>query len=92
MAAYAFRGLPFTPVDPQSIPAKGNGKTGSRYLLTVREFVVSGAVAVEVDPQQTDPRSVTGQLTKAIDRAGLSEQLCAFQRRGRVFLVRRGAS
>ena len=89
MAAYAFRGLPFTPVDPQSIPAKGNGKTGSRYLLTVREFVVSSSPAVEVDPQETDPRSVTGQLVKAIERAGLTGQVCAFQRRGRVFLVRR---
>jgi hypothetical protein len=83
------RGLDFKPVDPRDIPprAVGPGRP-SRYLATIREFLISGARAVAVDADVKDPSSVATCLRAQVRKAGLETQVLVVQRGERVFILR----
>lgn len=82
-------GLDFKPVDPRDIPPRtvGPGRP-SRYLATIREFLVSGAQAVAVDSGVKDPSSVATCLRAQVRKAGLETQVMVIQRGERVFIAR----
>ena len=81
------RGFDFSPVDPKTIPAR-IGRP-SRYLVTIAEFLRSGAQAVEIDvAHNPSTSSVAANLRAAISKHGLGQQVAAVHRVGRVYLVR----
>ena len=83
----AICGFDFKPIARKDIPPEGKrGHRPSRYLATLREFMVSGAQSVEMYPPCR--QSATRCLAKRIDEAGLKGKVRCYSRQGRVFLVR----
>jgi len=83
----SIRGFDFEPIARKDIPPEGKrGHRPSRYLATLREFMVSGAQSVEMYPPCL--QSATRCMAKRIDEAGLKGKVRCYSRQGRVFLVR----
>ena len=84
------RGFDFKPVDPKDIPDRLRGAGApSRYLATIREFLISGAQAVRVEHGSNNSAgSVASCLRGQLRKAGLTRQVEVLVRAREVYLVR----
>jgi hypothetical protein len=84
----AAQSLPFRPIAPRDIPERAPRHRPSRYVATLRQFMVSRALAIEIDLDGRRPNGVAKRMTDVIREVGLAGQVRCYQRQCRVFLSR----